>query len=394
MTVRKYDTIAPYLPGRKISPDVATWLRNLAEHAVHGFVEHHRQRATWKSRGKRTRKRLGLPITFEGQLGDSALIACANTGADSNVIAYATAKSLDLPISTAQDAVKEFQLANGKIVKSIGIISLRCVLAPGRLSMVTGLTCFFYVFETLAVPLILGMPLLEATETLSKFHDRLVEQTIPAGLALQVSHIGSPRRRPLCSLDGSMAAANLDSGSDADFLSAQFAQFRGFIVEENQGIIMFADGSTEFTCGVIHLPLALEAMQPLTLEFHVCTNLAHDVIVGQDYIQNLEIFTHHSSSLISSEDASMIMSLEPIRLLEKLDFPGFSKLKAKLKKITELPSNLSQIQQPPLSEPLRPGGALLTVPPSLWEVPDTPADPYVCKLAGCQAGPSQDQYLL
>ncbi|KAK8129513.1 hypothetical protein PG999_001893 [Apiospora kogelbergensis] len=184
---------------------------------------------TIRRRGHRKlRKRLGLPITFEGQSTNVTTVACADTGADSNVISYALARSLALSIRMAKDSVREFRLANGKIVKSIGTISSRCDLAPGQSSMVEGLACFFYVFETLAVPLILGMPLLEETETLNKYRDRLVEQTVPVGLSLQVNLVGSPARCLLCNLGGEPTTANADSGSDADFLSAAYARDRGW----------------------------------------------------------------------------------------------------------------------------------------------------------------------
>ncbi|KAK8091517.1 hypothetical protein PG997_001878 [Apiospora hydei] len=235
----------------------------------------------FKGRRRHERKRLGLPILFEGQLSNVATVACADTGADSNIIAYEMAKSLALPILTADDGVKEFQLANGKVVKSIGTVSSNCDLAPGQPSMLAGLACFFYVFETLAVPLILGMPFLEETETLSKYRDRFVEQTVPFGLTLQFNLIGSPARSLLCTLGGEWATANTDSGSDADFLSAKYAHSREFQVEPNQETIMFADGSTDVTDGLVRLPLSIENMPTTTLEFHVFGSLTHDVIVGK-----------------------------------------------------------------------------------------------------------------
>lgn len=270
---------------------------------------------TIRRRGHRKlRKRLGLPITFEGQSTNVTTVACADTGADSNVISYALARSLALSIRMAKDSVREFRLANGKIVKSIGTISSRCDLAPGQSSMVEGLACFFYVFETLAVPLILGMPLLEETETLNKYRDRLVEQTVPVGLSLQVNLVGSPARCLLCNLGGEPTTANADSGSDADFLSAAYARDRGFIVEPSQETIQFADGSTDVTAGRCNLTLAINDFPATTLEFHVCATLAHNVIVGYDSIEELDIFTKHRSSMVSSKDD--VKGLEPIRLLE------------------------------------------------------------------------------
>ncbi|KAK7937263.1 uncharacterized protein PG986_014131 [Apiospora aurea] len=140
-----------------------------------------------------------------------------------------------------------------------------------------GRCCMFLLrIWTLAVPLILGMPFLEDTETLSKYRDRFVEQTVPFGLALQVNLTGSPARSLLCALGGEWATANTDSGSDADFLSAKYAQSREFQVEPNQETIMFADGSTDVTDGFVRLPLAIEYMEAITLEFHVFGSLTHD----------------------------------------------------------------------------------------------------------------------
>ncbi|KAK8109229.1 hypothetical protein PG984_015030 [Apiospora sp. TS-2023a] len=330
------------------------------------------------------RRQLGLPILFEGQQSGVPTIACADTGADSNIIAYDVAESLALPVSKTQDDFMEFELANGKIVKSIGTVLSRCDLAPGRPSMVAGFVCLFHVFETLAVPIIVGMPLLEATRTLSQFRDRLVKQIIPTGQSLQVNHVGSPRRRLLCCLDGKLATANIDSGSDADFLSAKFARDRGLRVEENQEIVMFADGSTEYTCGITHLPLAIEDIQARTLEFHVCASLTHDVIVGQDSIEDLEIFTHHRSSLITSADSNMIMRMEPIRLLEKLGNPRFSVLEAKVKKVFGQLSNASQTESSLSS----------AIPPSSTTDRVSIHGTFPCDYPGCQAAPFPTQYLL
>ena len=74
-------------------------------------------------RARRPKKtRLGLPITIHQQGILATVLACADTGADVNIMSAEVAKTLGYSEYDALPEKKEFALANGKLVEAIGMI--------------------------------------------------------------------------------------------------------------------------------------------------------------------------------------------------------------------------------------------------------------------------------
>lgn len=290
-----------------------------------------------------SQKRWGLPIYLHGEAGNITVMTCPDSGSDENVIGLELAQSLGLPISLENEDQKDFFLANGKVVRSVGKMKSSCNFASGT-TAVSPLEIFFYVFHTLATPIIMGMAFLEATQTFSLHRDRLVELDIPQTLSLRVNSIGIPRRYLLCRLNDDLAFANADSGSDLDFISLKYAENQGFQVHPNKESIMFADGSIDITSGVARLRFSIENLESdeasrnmkysksLSIEFHVFDKLMHDILIGRDTIEAFQIFTCYSSSLLPGLGLMELSSLNIIRHLKRLKLPGVSRVKGAFKR--------------------------------------------------------------
>ena len=263
-------------------------------------------------------------------------MACPDSGSDDNIISLQLVQSLGIPVSTHENDQKEFSLANGKMIRSIGRILWPCNFARGTRSFLP-LDVLFYVFETLATPIIMGMMFLEATETFSQYRDRLEEIIVPQNQAFRVHSIGSPRRHLLCRLADDLVFVNADSGADLDLISAEYATRRGFQIVSNQETIMFADGSIETTSGIARLPFSIAelgssetsnitGLSLSELEFHVFDKLVHNVLVGHETIEKHQIFTRHDASRVPGLRSVELSSLNIIRHLRSLRVPGVNRL--------------------------------------------------------------------
>ncbi|KAH8199005.1 hypothetical protein TruAng_006834 [Truncatella angustata] len=275
------------------------------------------------------RRRWGLPLSLSGRSRNVTVMSCADSGADDNFMALDVVHSLGLPLSSEQEYLKEFCIANGKVIKSLGKVVLPCNFSQGTASP-DALATFFYVFRTLAEPIIMGLKFLELTETFSKHRDRLVELSVFENQPLRVLSIGVPRRNLVCLLAEDIVFAIADSGSDLDFVSEKYASSRNLTIIPNQERIMFADGTIETTSGVTRLPLLVQGLDTddasndskssvtLSREFHIFNGLVHDVLIGHATIEKLQVFTRFNSSLLPGFGLADLLSLNIIRHLKKV----------------------------------------------------------------------------
>ncbi|KAF4999850.1 hypothetical protein FDECE_11381 [Fusarium decemcellulare] len=262
------------------------------------------------------RKRFTLPLYLASPYASlspyAEVMACPDSGSDENIISLALAKELKLDVEPAGAEPRRFSVANGNIVPAIGQVSINCKFAAGTPSATPILTCVFQVFNALAVPLIMGMDFLHETETLSKHTDRLVEQLIPDIQSLRVNSVGSPKRSIMCRLDEAVGCATVDTGSDLDLVSPDFVHARSFNVTPAFELVEFADCSIATTSGVVTARFSLGSedeegvFRPkggsIDLDFYVLDNLNADILVGQDTIDELKVFTKHTTSFIHNSD--------------------------------------------------------------------------------------------
>lgn len=227
-------------------------------------------------------------------------MSCPDSGSDDNVISLQLVQSLGIPFTSDERNQKRFSLANGKVIHSIGTAMARCNFAHGTPAR-DPFDVFFYVFETLAAPVIIGMMFLQATETFSQYRDRLEEIVVSQSQVFRIQGIDTPMRDLLCLLGDDLVFANADSGSDLDLMSAEYATRRGFRILPSRETIMFADGSVDTTSGVVRLPFSIEELDSIEmssmqdspegeLEFHVYDKLVHNVLIGHGTIEARQIF--------------------------------------------------------------------------------------------------------
>jgi hypothetical protein len=272
-------------------------------------------------------------------------VTCPDSGSDENIISLETVRKLEMKMEEPKDEPRKFSLANGKVVKAIGQVPMRfSFVAKSSHSSVESsfFDCIFQVFASLAVPAIIGMEFLNRTETLSKHTDRLVEQHIPGTQSLRVSSIGTPKRNVICRLGSYVGCATADTGSDLDLVSPGFAKSRGFEVNLAHEMVEFADGSTGWTSGMISSSLSIGNIDSawrfwlrgwsIPRNFYVLENLNADIILGQDTIEELDIFRLHSESFIPSIPRLGELEVNIIRHIgatERLASKLWSKFKTK-----------------------------------------------------------------
>lgn len=254
------------------------------------------------------RKVLPMVLENDGQVFDMS--ACPDSGSDVNAMSCTAAQSLGCKIEPPEANITNFHLANGRPTGAIGRVAVECSFSTGTPWHNSALSCVFHVFNSLAVPLIMGMQFLEKTETLSKYHDRLVEELVPTRQGIMVNFIGRPLKSLVCQLDGCNGLAVADTGSDLDLISDNYARSRGFAIEEAYHELILADGSLALTRGVTCVSFTIGQVnedgdfvsrsQAIKVDFYILENLSSDILIGQNTVLDLKVFTDHAESLIPS----------------------------------------------------------------------------------------------
>ncbi|KAI1358663.1 hypothetical protein F5Y08DRAFT_332927 [Xylaria arbuscula] len=284
---------------RRLGADVDDSIRRASE----------RQFRNHRTKGQK--KRYVLPIMIGSGANAVVIMACPDSGSDENIISLEFANRLGLDIHGSGHEPRRFSLANGNIVEAIGQVTAQWCFGAEPPRDTPIMSCNFHVFKSLAVPVIIGMEVLERTETLSKHRDRLVEQLIPSMQALRVNSIGRPRRNLICRLDTYVGYASADTGSDLDLVSLEFARSRDLDIKPAREQLEFADCSIGYTSGVIKSSFSLvgklsgmKGFLPhgnvVDLEFYVLEDLNADILVGQHTIDDLNVFALHTEAIIPS----------------------------------------------------------------------------------------------
>lgn len=260
---------------------------------------------------RRPTKRLGLPLIIFTDVQEESIIACPDSGSDDNIISRTIAEQLGLPIMDLPDqAPRAFMMANGREVSAVGQVRAKCAFKQSSLPTNTMIDCAFYVFQTLAVPMIMGIEFLQTTETLTKHRERLIEQLIPLRQALRVCSVGRSKRDVVCRVGNYVGCATADTGSDLNLVSADFAASRAFKVDDVGVELEFADGSTGYTMGMIKTTFSVglvsdvEGFIPrskeISVEMFILNNLNADILMGVDTIEELQAFSDHEDSFIAA----------------------------------------------------------------------------------------------
>jgi hypothetical protein len=250
------------------------------------------------------------------------VLSTHDSGSEENIISKDLITALGLKIEDSPEQQKEFRMANNKIVKALGGVTIPCKFAREQASeQQKELCCWFYVFNTLITPLIMGMKFLDSTETLTKNKYRLQACAVPAG-PLQCASINNPKRRLRCyTLNGgwaahslekpspdSLAMANADTGSEIDLMSLDFCKRRKFVLKKvppEGSSVQFADGSLATLAGHVFVYVTFhgtEVGQRTQRDFYVLEGLSCDLLLGEDFLEQTNAFETYKDSFSIEDD--------------------------------------------------------------------------------------------
>lgn len=285
-----------------------------------------------ESHARRARKRLYLPVRLETMLGNLRIDASADSGSDENVMSLSAAKRLGFDLTRGSSEVQTFALANGRSVTSLGSFEARYAFDRSSVPKVAAYaSCMFYVLQTLATEVIMGMAFLEETKTLTEHRNRLVERTVAMPQTLRVNSFGRPRKQLSCRLYEHLVCANVDSGSDLDLINPAFARSRALHIIPGEEEIMFADGSLAYTSGSVVAQFSIVQVDSndargiitrseiVSLEFFVLEDLSADVLIGHDTIRDFDVFNMCADCLVPTirttgePDMNVVMHLRTVQ---------------------------------------------------------------------------------
>ena len=274
---------------------------------------------------KRVKMRTGLPITLNAETSPATVLACADSGSEENIISLDLAQALGYCIDDSPSKNRQFVLANGSLVEAVGEMVAECSFGIEAAPTAAPMSYIFYIFIKLASPIIMWLTFLKQTRTLTEHRHRLIRVPRPANQPLQVYSVGRPMDRLFCYLNMLYVPSLPESGSEINLMTWRFALENGFQVQEGKQVIQFADGSVAVTTGVVRGELkaredeSLEFRRISKVEFYLVDNLRHDLIVGEESLEELEIFTNGRHLLFPIVNQMEPIGLNRIRHLGSFD---------------------------------------------------------------------------
>ena len=312
-------------------PDIDVRMKVLRLHLIWRWSqisEHSRQphndlgervNAIHKGRNSIIPMRKELPIT----IGGKEIKAQPDSGAEQgNFMDCNLASKLNLRVRTEKGDCKRFSMGNGKVVKALGRVRAVCAFAK---EAQTKMKCWFYVFDELASPLIMGSQFLEKTKTLSDHVHRL-EDCIPnPGIVPMVNLIGSTqhaKRRLTGYIDHRHTLINADSGSDLDLMSSTYIRAHGYQLDRRRRSrkrVRFADNTMAETIGQVQATLTLEDGTMYSKTFDVLPELTSDVLLGQFTLEEIKAFQDHRGSFVDVFAGERHLELSVLGYLGKVN---------------------------------------------------------------------------
>lgn len=264
-----------------------------------------------------TRKELPMII------GGKEIKAQHDSGAErGNFMDCILASKLNLRLRTEKGDCKRFCMGNGTIVKALGRVRAICAFAK---EAQTKMKCWFYVFDELASPLIMGSQFLEKTKTLSDYVHRLEDSIPNSSIVPMVNLIGSSqqaKRRFAAHIDHRLTLINADSGSDLDLMSSTYVRAHGYRLDRRRRCrkrVRFADNTKAETIGQVNATLTLEDGSMYSKTFDVLPKLTSDVLLGQFTLEEIKAFQIHRSSFVDVFAGERHLELSVLGYLGKVN---------------------------------------------------------------------------
>ncbi|KAK1709166.1 uncharacterized protein BDZ83DRAFT_145281 [Colletotrichum acutatum] len=252
-------------------------------------------------------------LMARGAVDGQLVNAIPDTGAGCNLVSSSLAKRLGLEpppgLSEAQDT--GLRMANGKTIMSAGTVNAVWKFAydPDKSWKIA-----FQVISDLAHDVVLGSEFLTTSGTMNQHRACLSRAPrLPwATSVLFASNVKSVSQRLQGTIGGVAVLALADSGSESNLLSSSFARrhtnWHGTIDWNDQRLLLFPDGKMENTMGPAwaHWACMGQSSSPLScddaaFQFHILKSCIHDVILGQDALEEIEAFADHIASFVESD---------------------------------------------------------------------------------------------
>lgn len=260
-------------------------------------------------------------------LNGKTIQATPDSGSEQNIIAKKVVTELGLSIQVEPQDQFEFRMGNNRVVKAVGRVEITCQFASKLAEEnSTNMSCWFYVFQTLITPLIMGMAFLEETETLTKNKHRLEARYVPVRSLLTCASIDNPKRRLQCSTSlsslggftdgGLFTMAVADTGSEVDLVSRDYCERHGLPTTKigERLEVQFADGSISSLFERIDLEVALgKDIQTVPLieivprhTFYVLDDLICDLLLGETFFHQVEdLLQSYSETFVIEKETSL-----------------------------------------------------------------------------------------
>jgi hypothetical protein len=224
-----------------------------------------------------------------------------------------------------------FVNAKGQSFESIGTTQL-VVSIPGSLPHNTPdrkWTCSFAVVKQLAAPLVLGAAFLRKTETLTTFAHLLVKKTLSVvkehlngvKASWRFMHMDLRTQKLDCFLDNGEAFVSLDTGSDIDVVSLDYANSRGWEIRplpEDEAYVLLANDELAKLAGYIETTLMIQG-RGIFKKLFVLDGLVCDAVLGDPTIEALNIFDEFKASIIDVIEPEGTDAFRMIQWIEKID---------------------------------------------------------------------------
>ncbi|KAJ3547764.1 hypothetical protein NM208_g1335 [Fusarium decemcellulare] len=268
-------------------------------------------------------------LVARGYVNGLEVNAIPDTGASCNIISFSFARRLGFQKPTLHDERKPLQMANGKLLHTIGGF-----LAAWQFS--TGPLCWritFHVLDDFIYDVVLGNELLRATQTMSLHQQRLsrIPRAPQALSVLFVNNLGPVNQRLLGTINDKLVEALPDSGSEPNLVSFEYAVRQGWRNEIDRTdirLLQFADGTVQRTMGSLTViwkfrtPTAnqnLSLVEGVTVMFHILHGCVYDAMLGQDILMETDAFVEHQESFVDIDEFSGPSSLNLVMWLSSKD---------------------------------------------------------------------------
>lgn len=235
-------------------------------------------------------------------LNGTEVLASPDTGSGKDIISENLALEHRIPIQRGKNDKEYFKLGNGTYVRSVGRAYVPMSLLGLEKSQER--RCF-YVLAKCAVPLILGMELIQKIKLYTKNKHLLVDDPRLFRSMPCLKWIGAPQAQISFTADGNDLVGCADTGSDLNFMSLETAIRNGYKVdraEDCRSRIMLADRTMVDTIGIVRSrSVQISQFDTFAMDFHILPGLPCEVIFSEEFLDQMDAF-NTCSEIMDTED--------------------------------------------------------------------------------------------